>query len=106
MTSYELRQDRDKFTTSVNKYMEKHDEILLKINEIDKMFEDSQDTTLIAFMRDVNNVIKSKISALDNDVIGYKNDTIVRVNEEINRLEYEEELERERLAKEQEENNV
>ncbi len=106
MTSYELRQDRDKFTISVDKYMEKHDDILLKINEIDRMFDDSQDTTLIAFMRDVNNIIKSKIAALDNDVNGYKIDTVRRVNEEIDRLEYEEELERERLAKEQEENNV
>ena len=102
MTSYEVRRQKEDFVRSVNKYLEKHAEILLKIEEIEKIIDGSQDTSLIPFMNEVNALIKSKMSLLDSSVEGYRNDTIRKVDAEIARLEEEERLEREKLAKDRE----
>ena len=106
MTSYEVRQQKEAFIRSVNKYMEKHAEIQLKIKEIEKLLEGSQDNTLITFINEVNRLINSKLNLLDSDVEGYSQDTIRQVNNEIVRLEEAERLERERLAKEKETDNL
>lgn len=90
LTSYELKKNVESFTRSVGKYNENHTNDIIKLQKINSILENSNDTLLIDFLKKKNEEIIRLITKLDNDVNNYEQIVVGRVNSKIHELEEQE----------------
>jgi len=93
MTSTELKNDKQIFINNVNKFIDEYNEVLAKVKAINNTFRGSVDTILKNEMVAKNEEIATNISNMISKINSEKASAIIKIDEEIKRLEeYERKL--------------
>lgn len=92
MTSSELTTKKGEFTTAVNSFKEKYEQIYEKADKINTTISDSYDTELSQFLYEQNEKLKTKIEAIINGIDEKKAAIINDVDVKIDKLKLQEEL--------------